>query len=156
MLAVKRREMSKHQSDSSEQQTAEKYILVSLQEQLGINFDAESALPIDINVKPDAIDLINKVIVEVYARVGEVKGAQLHKIKGDILKLALIEKKLGVGWRKIMCFASEEAAKYVQGQSWVAEAAREFGVEIHIVNLPDEQKNNVISAQKRQRMVNPK
>ena len=41
MLAVKRREMSKHQSDSSEQQTAEKYILVSLQEQLGINFDAE-------------------------------------------------------------------------------------------------------------------
>ncbi|MDQ1362260.1 MAG: hypothetical protein QG652_120 [Pseudomonadota bacterium] len=77
-----------------------------------------------------------------------VKGAQLHKIKGDILKLALIEKKLGPGWRKIMCFASNESAKYVQGNSWVAEAAREFGVEIHVVQLPKEQEDKVISAQK--------
>ncbi len=105
-------------------------------------------------VKPDAIDPVNKIVVEAYARVGTVKGAQLHKIKGDILKLALIEKKLGAGWQKIMCFASDEAAKYVRGKSWVAEAAKEFGVEIHIVHLSDEQKNKVLSAQKRQRMVN--
>ena len=55
----------------------------------------------------------------------------------------------------IMCFASDEAAKYVQGKSWVAEAARVFDVEIHVVQLPEDQKNNVLSAQKRQRMVNP-
>jgi len=147
--------MSKHLSDSTEQQTAEGYMLASLQDKLGFKFEPNSELPIDVGVKPDAIDPINKVVVEVYARVGEVKGAQLNKIKGDILKLALIEKRLGTGWRKIMCFASDEAAKYVQGKSWVAEAAREFGVEIYVVQLPDEQKNNVISAQKRQRMVNP-
>lgn len=147
--------MSKHLSDSSEQQTAEEYMLISLQERLGIKFDPESALSIDISVKPDAIDPINKVVVEAYARVGEVKGAQLHKIQGDILKLAIIEKKLGAGWRKIMCFASDEAAKYVQGKSWVAEAARVFNVEIHVVHLPEEQRNNVMTAQKRQRMVNP-
>lgn len=147
--------MSKHLSDSSEQQTAEKYMLMFLQEKLGIKFDPESTLPIDIGVKPDAIDPINKVVVEAYARIGEVKGAQLHKIKGDILKLAIIEKKLGVGWRKIMCFASDEAAKYAQGKSWVAEAARVFNVEIHIINLPEIQRNNVITAQKRQRMENP-
>lgn len=130
-------------------------MLNSLQKKLGLCFKPESVLPIDVGVKPDAIDPINKVVVEVYARVGGVKGAQLHKIKGDILKLALIEKKLGLDWRKIMCFASNEAAKYVQGKSWVAEAAREFGVEIHVVQLSEEQKNKVISAQKRQRMVNP-
>jgi len=130
-------------------------MLASLQDKLGFKFEPSAELPIDVGVKPDAIDPINKVVVEVYARVGEVKGAQLHKIKGDILKLALIEKRLGAGWRKIMCFASDEAAKYVQGKSWVAEAAREFGVEIYVVQLPDEQKDNVISAQKRQRMVNP-
>jgi len=147
--------MSRHQSDSTEQQAAEEYMLDLLQPKLGLTFDAEAKLPIKLSVMPDAIDPVNKVIVEAYARVGEVKGAQQHKIKGDILKLALIEKKLGKGWRKIMCFASDEAAKYVQGKSWVAEAAREFGVEIIVVHLPDEQKNNVISAQKRQRMVNP-
>ena len=147
--------MSRHLSDSSEQQTAEGYMLTSLKEELGLNFDSDFELPIDVGVKPDAIDPINKVVVEVYARVGEVRGAQLHKIKGDILKLALIGKRLGSGWRKILCFASDELAKYVQGNSWVAEAAREFGVEIFVVQLPDEQKNNVITAQKRQRMVNP-
>lgn len=147
--------MSRHLSDSSEQQVAEKYMLKSLEKNLGLNFDSEAELPIEIGVQPDAIDPINKVIVEAYARVGEVKGAQLHKIKGDILKLALIDKKLGKGWRKIMCFASDEAAKYVQGKSWVAEAAKAFGVDIHVVHLSSEQRNNVVSAQKRQRMVNP-
>lgn len=147
--------MSKHLSDSSEQQTAEEYMLKSLEKNLGICFDPETALPIEVGVQPDAIDPINKVIVEAYARIGEVKGAQLNKIKGDILKLAFIEKKLGKGWRKIMCFASNEAAKYVQGKSWVAEAVRIFGVEIQVVHLPLEQRNNVVSAQKRQRMVNP-
>jgi len=147
--------MSRHLSDSTEQQTAEGFMLSSLQDKLGLNFEADAVLPIDVGIKPDAIDPNNKVVVEVYARVGKVKGAQLNKIKGDILKLALIEKRLGVGWRKIMCFASNEAAKYVQGKSWVAEAAKEFGVEIFVVELPEEQKNNVISAQKRQKMVNP-
>ena len=147
--------MSRHLSDSAEQQAAEAIMLSSLEEQLDCKFDSGAELPIDIGVKPDAVDPINKIVVEVYARVGEVKGAQLHKIKGDILKLALIDKRLGTNWRKIMCFASSEAAKYVQGKSWVAEAAREFGVEIFVTELPEEQKDNVISAQKRQRMVNP-
>jgi len=143
--------MTKHKSNSSEQQEAEKYMLKFLQEKLGIKFDSDAALPIDIGVKPDAIDPVNKVVVEAYARVGVVKGGQLHKIKGDILKLALIDKKLGSGWKKILCFASDKAAKYVQGNSWVAEAAREFGIEIHLVDLPDVQKTSVIEAQKRQR-----
>ncbi len=131
-------------------------MLIILEEKLGIKFDTNASLPVDIGVKPDAIDLSNKVIVEAYARIGPVKGGQLHKIKGDILKLALIGKKLGKEWRKIMCFASDEAAKYVQGKSWVATAAREFGIEIYVTHLSEEQTEKVVSAQKRQRMVNPK
>jgi hypothetical protein len=147
--------MNKHLSDSSEQQAAETYMLKSLEQKLELHFDPDATLPIEVGVIPDAIDPINKVIVEAYARVGEVKGAQLHKIKGDILKLAVIEKMLGSGWRKILCFASDEAAKYVRGKSWVAEAAKVFSVEIQVVHLPLELRNNVVSAQKRQRMVNP-
>ncbi len=147
--------MSKHVSDSSEQRIAETHILKSLERALGLHFDPGAVLPIEVGVKPDAIDPVNKVVVEVYAMVGEVKGGQLQKIKGDILKLALIEKILGEGWRKILCFASDEAAKYVQGKSWVAEAARVFEVEVHLVHLPADHENNVISAQNRQHMVNP-
>jgi hypothetical protein len=54
-----------------------------------------------------------------------------------------------------MCFASDEAAKYVLGNSWVAEATRIFGIEIHVIHLTKELKQIVVAAQKRQRMVNP-
>jgi hypothetical protein len=37
----------------------------------------------------------------------------------------------------------------------VAAAAKEFNVEVIVVNLSPELHNNIISAQKRQRMVNP-
>ena len=148
--------MTNHKSDSTEQQDVKTWMLRSLEEKLGFNFAKDPDLSIDIRVMPDAVDLGNRVIVEAYARVGAVKGGQQHKIKGDILKLILIEKKLGKKWRKIMCFASDEAAKYVQGKSWVSQAAKEFGIEVQVVQLPNELKNKVLLAQERQRMVNPK
>ena len=148
-------EVNKHPSNSLSQQEAQGDILSRLQDKLSIKFDPEPQLPIDIAVQPDAVDSTNKIVVEVYAHIGKLKGSQSHKIKGDLLKLALIGKKLEPGWRKIMCFACEEAAKLVQGQSWVAHAAREFDVEIHVAPLPNERENEVISAQERQRMVNP-
>jgi hypothetical protein len=144
-----------HQSDSSEQQAAESYLLGALEERLGIAFNANASFHIDIGVRPDGIDPENKVVAEVYARVGELKGAQLHKVKADILKLAFIERKLGNGWRKIICFGSADAAKFLLGKSWAAEAARAFGIEVFVEPLPKEQEDLVKAAQYRQRMVNP-
>jgi hypothetical protein len=146
--------LERHKSDSLEQQQAEAFMLKSLAETLHLSFAKETKLPIGIGLQPDGIDPNKKVIVEVYAHVGELKGAQTHKVKGDILKLIFIEKKLGKKWKKILCFADEAAAKYVRGGSWVAEAVRTFGVDVQVVNLPEEQLNKVRSAQRRQRMVN--
>lgn len=147
--------MTKHLSDSSEQREAEGHMLRLLEEKLNLSFDLNAILPVSVGVQPDAIDLLNKTVVEVYARVGAVKGAQCHKIKGDVLKLALIGTELGADWRKIMCFASDNAAGYVQGKSWAAEAAKVFGIEVHVVALPSDQQAKVLAAQTRQRMVNP-
>ncbi|MDX1926927.1 MAG: hypothetical protein SFV81_10430, partial [Pirellulaceae bacterium] len=138
----------------SEQALGEKSLLVALEDVLGIRFDTGSTeLPID-GVKPDAISLSNRIVVEVYARIGSVKGAQQHKIKGDILKLAFIGQRLGTEWRKILCFASKEAASYASGATWVAEAAREFGIEIVAVDIPEDIKASIVTAQVRQRMIN--
>ncbi|WP_156000859.1 hypothetical protein [Thioalkalivibrio sp. ALJT] len=144
-----------HKSDSTEQRDAETYILLSLEAELSATFDPAARLPISSRVQPDAIDPVKKIIVEVYARVGPVKGAQLHKIKGDVLKLALIGQQAGPDWRRILCFASEEAAAYVTGQSWVAAAVKHFGIEVIVAPLSDEHRERVASAQARQRMVNP-
>jgi len=147
--------MSKHQSDSSEQKAAESVMLATLESQRGLKFDPNAKLPISVGVQPDAIDPENRVVVEVYARLGQLKGAQLHKVKGDILKLALIGEHIGSEWQRILCFASKEAAKYVTGKSWAAEATRVFGVEIVVVPLSEEHQSIVVQAQGRQRMVNP-
>lgn len=145
--------MARHKSDSAEQQEAESFILASVADRLSLNFDKDADL--GLGVKPDGIDLHKKVVVEAYARVGQLKGAQLHKVKSDLLKLAYIDKKLGSGWRKIMCFGSQEAASFLLGSSWAAEAARSFGIEIFVEPLPREQEEYVLAAQERQRMVNP-
>ena len=145
-----------HKSDSTEQRDAETYILLSLEAKLGATFDPDARVPIESGVQPDAIDPVKKkIIVEVYARVGPVKGAQLHKIKKDVLKLALIGQKAGPDWRRILCFASEEAAAYVTGRSWVAAAVQHFGIEVIVAPLSDQHRERVTSAQARQRMVNP-
>jgi hypothetical protein len=138
--------MSKHSSDSSEQKIAEKPILMALEAMLGIRFDESSDFGIELAVKPDAVSSPNKIVVEVYARIGAVKGAQLHKIKGDILKLAFIGQRLGVEWKKILCFASKEAASYASGATWVAEAARAFGVEVLVVDIPEDIRTSIVTA----------
>lgn len=144
-----------HKSDSTEQRDAEAYILQSLETKLNARFDPAARLPIAAGVQPDAVDPDKKIIVEVYARVGPVKGAQLHKIKGDVLKLAFIGLQAGLQWRRILCFASDEAAAYVNGKSWVASAVQHFGIEVVVVPLSDEHRERVRAAQDRQRMVNP-
>ncbi|WP_417746716.1 hypothetical protein [Rosistilla oblonga] len=132
----------------------EKAVLAALETQLSIRFDEGYVTEVNVGVRPDAVNLKEMIVVEVYARIGRVKGAQLHKIKGDILKLALVGNRLGAKWRKILCFASEEAVSYASGKSWVAEAAREFGVEIIVVAIPKEIEASIVAAQNRQKMVN--
>ncbi|MBS1197950.1 MAG: hypothetical protein H6R18_1735 [Proteobacteria bacterium] len=128
-------------------------MLKAIEEKLGLRFVEGAKLP-GIEVRPDGIDPEKQVVVEAYAHIGKLKGAQNHKVKADLLKLAYIEKKLGVGWRKIMCFGSSEAAAFLQGKSWAAEAARVFSIEVHVEPLSSEQSQSVKAAQKRQRMVN--
>jgi len=141
-----------HKSDSTEQQSAEQYLLAAVERRFGLRFTEGADL--GIGVQPDGVDPASKVVVEVYSRLGNLKGSQLHKVKADLLKFAFIAAKLGPTWRKIFRFASPVAASYLQGTSWAAEAARHFGVEIHAEPLPADISNRVSLAQKRQRMVN--
>jgi hypothetical protein len=106
-------------------------------------------------LKPDAIDWKKRVIVEVYARVGRLKGAQPNKVKGDILKLLFMERLLGGRWKKIICLGDNAAAKTLKGKSWVCAAANEFGITVEVVPHSKKTMRAVLSAQLSQRMVNP-
>lgn len=91
--------------------------------------------------------------MEAYARQGSLKGAQLKKIGQDILKLALLQLEATfAGTRAIIAFASDEARDSVRG--WLRRAADAFGVELLVVPISKDLRNEILSAQSRQTMVN--
>jgi hypothetical protein len=147
--------MTRHPSDSSEQQAIERVILEALKKDLDCRF---SRLPVDIGLRNgpllDGFDPEKRILCEVYARVGQLKGSQPDKVASDMLKMLLVERRLGGEWRKILCFTDEVAARTVQGKSWLAETARAFDFEIRIVGLTADQRRLIEAAQKRQVMVN--
>ena len=146
-----------HASTSKEQQAAEIFILAALNKAEGFRLQsARLTLPSGCSVQLDGFDGDNKVICEIYARIGKLKGSQPDKLASDFLKMQLAEKELGGSFTKIFCFASEEASSCVKGSSWLAQAARQLGIKIKTISLPAELQADIKKAQSRQKMVNSK
>lgn len=155
-LVPMRRPVKPHVSDSGAQRAAEVEMLATLAKLHGLNFDRRPKNAALLGgLKPDAIDWNKRVIVEVYARVGRLKGAQPSKVKGDILKLLFIERLLGGRWKKIICLGDNAAANTLKGKSWVCAAAKEFGISVEVAPHSRKTMRAVLAAQLRQRMVNP-
>lgn len=144
-----------HASDSTEQQTAEGYLLNALCDEIAVDLKPKKLdLPSGSSVQMDGINEENKVLCEIYARIGKLKGSQPDKIASDFLKMFLVERSLGGEWQKHYCFASDEAASQTKGKSWLAMAAAELGIKIHVYTLPSSIAASVVDAQNRQIMVN--
>ncbi|CDW96516.1 MULTISPECIES: hypothetical protein [unclassified Thiomonas] len=148
--------MAQHKSNSSVQKWAEQLILQTVKDELNLNFSPceECEEIARLGVCPDGVDVNNKTVIEVYSHVGKLKGAQLHKIKGDILKLVYIDKSLNSEWKKLICFCDNEAANFLLGDSWAARAAKIFGIQIHIAEIDSDAKKKITDAQTKQLMVN--
>ncbi|MAP27015.1 MAG: hypothetical protein CL578_07010 [Alteromonadaceae bacterium] len=144
-----------HASSSIEHQAIEDTVLAALNEKLGINLVPKRlALGESTSVQLDGLDEKRQAVCEVYARIGRLKGSQPDKVASDILKLCLFEQFRGSSWRKILCFACPEAAKMVQGKSWLSAAVKLFGVEVHVISLTESERMKLLEAQARQVMVN--
>ena len=145
----------KHPSTSTEQQSAETYLIAALEKEIRVPLKpAKLVLKSGSTVQVDGVNKNKKILCEIYARIDKLKGSQPDKVASDILKMILVEKSLGGSWEKHYCFASQEAASYLKGKSWLANVASELGIKIHIYELPEQVANSVIKAQNRQLMVN--
>src|ERR1700690_1457285 len=146
---------AKHPSNSDVQKMAEVEMRVKLQEELGCNLKPETirsskgeSMEIDGCSKPA------RVLCEIYAHVGPLKGSQPDKPLVDAIKMTLAEKWLGGSWRKVFAFADASAASSFQIGSWRAEAMKQLGVEIKVVSVKIRNAKSVIKAQHRQNMGN--
>lgn len=107
-----------HSSDSSEQQRAESVLLENLSRELGISLAPERITVGDgVHIIVDGFNREARIFCEVSAHIGSTKGAQRHKIARDILKMIMAEESLGGDWRKILCFADDNAAQFFRGRS---------------------------------------
>lgn len=140
-------------SDSSEQLSAEPYILAAVGERFGvelrkrrINLEAGSRLEVD-GYASDPL-----ILCEAYAHIGPAKPGQQKKVMTDALKLVVARAELGGAedCHAVLTFCDEAAAAHFSGKSWMAEALRQLNIEVLVVEIPPEVRESIIAAQRRQ------
>lgn len=141
-----------HQSDSTAQRDAEALVLAGVSRELGVPLNQKVRLELDAaRVEVDGASPDEAVLVEVFARIGKLKGAQLDKVSTDTLKLVALSETRPEA-RLILAFADKEAADSIVG--WRAAVLQLRGIEKLVVALPDKQRAVILAAQEKQRMVN--
>jgi len=136
--------------DSAEQRAAEKVLLAALSEKLGVVL-----LPIELT-PPDGLWALqvdgacDSVLCEIYAHLGKLKPAQEHKVLHDAAKLRYAERLLGAPRRKLLVFADPLAAAPFLDKRWKAQALVADGIEVIVLDLPPELREQVRLAQIRQ------
>ena len=147
--------MNEHPSSSVVQQEAEAVLLSALARKLGCNLEPHSIRLNDkSSIQIDGFSADGRVLCEVYAHVGTLRGGQLDKVATDILKLNLASGRKGGIWRKILLFADQQACKMLKGSSWLAEACKDSHVEIEVADITEQTRQKIKAVQKRQKMVN--
>jgi hypothetical protein len=144
-----------HASDSAVQRKAEGVIRDLLAQRLGVELKPqEIKLAAGAPVHVDAVSDDGKVMAEIFARQGELKGGQQKKMAIDTLKLITIRRERE-GTKLYLAFADEEASLYATGGGWVAQSLRTWDVGVEVLDIPPELRDEILAAQDDQKMVNP-
>ena len=99
------------------------------------------SLPLDtsgtVYISPDFYSEENKIIGEIHAHIGRLKGAQPDKIASDVLKMLLFEKERGIKYKKYIAVCDQDEYKQLSGKSALAESIRVFGIELLFISIPE-------------------
>jgi hypothetical protein len=139
--------------DSSVQREAERVIIETLGRELGCTFTQRTRKLIGGAVlKFDGVCEEPPILVEAWAHQGPARAGQKHKVMVDALRLAWAASALypaGDAW-KILALADDEAAAHLMGGSWMKAALEHLGVSVRVVKIPDDLRERIRHAQRRQ------
>ena len=149
---------SKKSSRSDVQRSIQEIMFKKIREILG-NTDlvCDEKIPI-VNVEktyicPDFYSEEGKVIGEIHAHAGGLKKAQHDKIAGDVLKMLLYEKSRGCEFKKYIAVCCREEYEQLTGASYLAEAMRQFGVSVLLVDIPEDAYRRLQECMKKQNLI---
>ena len=146
-----------HKSSSHIQTKAEEVIFSQIEKLFNIRFEKNKKIYLSDNVtymQPDFYSEEQLIVGEIFAHIGKPKKAQDNKVANDILKMLLLEKTTGKQYRKIIVVCDTDEKKKLEGKSVLAESIRQFGIEILCVEIDSDMKQQIIDAQKLQKMTN--
>lgn len=141
--------------DSAEQRRAERLMLDLLELQLHCQLERPWRRPLPgggrLEVDGGTDDPESALLVEAWAHQGRPKPAQRAKVLTDAFKLSFAATLLPRRPRLVLLFSDEEAAAPFRSlHSWPAAAIREAGIEVVVVDLPEEERARIRDAQRRQ------
>jgi len=138
--------------DSGEQRRAETEMLAVFGAQLGVTLAGKTyPLPGGATLQIDGVSERPPILCEACAHQGPPKAGQKRKIIADAFKLVYADQLLGRTFRKFILLADQDAAAPFKGQTWVAAAFEQLGVEVAVVELLAETRTGLRAAQVRQR-----
>ena len=137
--------------DSLEQREAEGVAIRLLGEKLGVNLEKRRILlPEGGRIELDGACDDPPILVEAWAHQGPPKPAQKAKVMTDAAKLLFAARLLKTDPRLVLALTDRGAAAHFIGRTWMAQALRELGIEVLVVELPDDVRGAVLRAQARQ------
>ena len=140
-----------HLSSSQTQRDIEKMIVEDLALRHGCAFEKK--------VKCFEFDFFNEeesIIGEVYCGIDSISAGSKKKVITDCFKLVAAEKLFGGVWEKYIVFVDPKIKAYFEGNSWVSEAIKTFGIKLETVDLSEETLLKLREAKKRQQIGNVK
>lgn len=137
--------------DSSEQREAEAVMIATLAREMGVELSPQRVdLPDGSYVNVDGASDDLSVLCEAWAHQGPPKSAQKMKVAVDAFKISHVARSLGTSPRLVLVFCDEHACKRFRGSGWLAGAIRSHGIEIKVVDIPDDLRDRLRQAQHRQ------
>jgi hypothetical protein len=113
---------------------------------------ATITIPSGERIEVDGADADRSVLAECWAHQRPPKTAQRHKLLADAFKLTWISTTMDPHPRLILCLSDPLAAGpfLPAARSWAARAFQDLGVAISVVDLPDDLRQRLLQAQRRQ------
>ncbi len=147
------------QSDSSIQRGIEIQMLEKIKVLLKDDSLASTKIPLGADKKqyihPDFYSDKNKIIGEIHAHIGRLKGSQPGKIAKDIMKMNLLETIKKCKYKKFIAVCdSEEYKQLTESESFLAMAIKAFDVKVLLIdNLKLSDMEKLKESMKRQNLL---
>lgn len=142
-----------HASDSLAQRDAEALIIAAVAEYVGEPLAASKiSLGDGVRVEIDGASEDHSILVEAYAHIGKLVGAQPKKLATDAFKLTWAGGKLGSTRLIIAVIDPQVEAYLMRPTAWLTASLRDSSVEVVRVSIHDDAHARVAAAQKMQFM----